>query len=473
MLFLLAALAGGWWYTRQPKTYRLVRQFPLILCPVYGHPPMDGADIRQGILYTGAGLLIRTDPTHLVLYDWDGLKRWTISTEKSEKDEWQQNPPTMSYIARGWVTDPRTDIAVSPNGVYVVAALFTPKWLTLTTLKNGRQIGTIQIPINAPSSSWGWEPPLVMTVMDSGQTLLAIQNEEKVQTILEMISFSTGKRIRTRRSPVRELISQNDIYIIDGVKINARGKCDLVKAISPDGLLLVTEGYKHKTPYFYYRITWQRQTISFPMMSPGTVAPYRMIGYGELPLQAQFPLLANGYIFSGDTVDDAKTTRAKLKYPGTVFAPPGARHLLEYGPNGQFEVLDLTSLKTWGVTAVGAYGGGVLTLDGKHILQIPGHRNSYRFAPPVERLCQRYPALRERLIDTAPRALILYEAPGKFVARLPLQPARYSRGLGLTGSFYQNYSLDGLYPSPDGRTLIAVAKRPGDKKYQCLAFRYR
>lgn len=129
-------------------------------------------------------------------------------------------------------------------------------------------------------------------------------------------------------------------------------------------------------------------------------------------------------------------------------------------------------MKCWGVTTMGAYGYGVLTLDGQHILSIPGDRLLYHFSPMVKRILTMRPEWNNKALDTAPRSINLYTAPGKLVARLPLKPASFSNGLPFTGNFWGEYNLDGIYPSPNGRTLVAIGKPRNGGDYRCLVFRY-
>jgi hypothetical protein len=145
---------------------------------------------------------------------------------------------------------------------------------------------------------------------------------------------------------------------------------------------------------------------------------------------------------------------------------------MEYGPDGQLRVTDVTTLQSWEARSVWAYGGGVPTTDGRHILQIPGNYRTCRIPKGVGRLLEAFPPLKDEYLYAARRELVLFEKPGRLQAHLRLRSAAYSRAMGITGHFWRDYEFYGIYPSPDGRALAIFARRPGAKALMLLVFRW-
>lgn len=467
IILVLAGLAAWWWLARQPKTYRLLRQFPLSLLAVPGHVgEIDGIAIREHIIYTQAGLVMRTAATSVTLFDWEGRKQWCIDVGCSNKSAWAKVVSSTHPIVGGditWAQDTRADMCVSPNGRYLASVTTHGRALALTTWCDGKPIGTLHLPLTQAAFTAD-EKPFCMAVLDSGRVMLAVRDTARVISSMK-VKMRIGYGSFRLRDRILYQYESNLLYI-DGAQVIAHCSMNEAYGISPDGSVVAY--FTGSRACKFARITITGANIKLDD-SFGSNADVDVIGYGFPP--SNISLLSNRLTYTGNEIYDGKTPKVQLTYPGRFFVPPDARHLLQYGPAGQLEVLDLSTLKSWGVTPMGAYGGGVLTMDGRHVLVIPGHRSNYRFSPIIERIIALKWADRAQLIDTATRALVLCEAPGTVVAYLPLRNAGYSKGQQYTGNSWGDYSLHGIYPSPDGRTLILIGK-PQRSGFQCLVFRY-
>lgn len=445
-LLAVVLVLAGIWYLRQPKAYRLIRQFPLTI----------HASIPASVQYTGAGLLVRTTPDRFTLYDWEGRRRWTIVADQPDLTGWSKLRPRNYDIMLHGASRPlatvlrvgSVSVVASPNGRYQTTAVVKRQSLLVRCWRDGRASGTpISLPIT-PAVVLDYagrsQPDLSIRTMDSGQAFIAVSGR---------------------------------LFLIRDGRILAQGKGGKypLPRISADGQLL-------STPTAWagpicYTIAVHGSKIALTKLSP-VIYPYSVFGFDQIPTCQTSGLLAGGAILNsnGDVLAKGRVIQqVNTKNFLPVFSTPNGRYLLEYQQPGALTVHTVGSRRTWQVTPLGAYGGGVVTMDGRHLLQIPGHYQSYRFPPGMAQLLNRFPTWKERVLLSAPRALYLYEYPGRLRAQLRLRTASYSYRGGLTGQFWQDYSLEGTYPSPDGRTLVLLGRKRNSSNtsaIQALVFRW-
>jgi len=195
VLLLLVGSLGLWWHHSQPKTFRLVKKFPLELCPTsqYGLHSDDGTAICRGIFYTNYGVYVRENAKKLVLYDWVGNKAWTIEVEESDYSAFARkvsSPRTKEGIPATstgfitvfpwWAYNRLTCVAVSPSGRYVVTGVIKPGNVVVTTWSDGKRIGCCSLPLYVDNYE---RFPIIINVMDTGNTLVAVLRKKEVTSI--------------------------------------------------------------------------------------------------------------------------------------------------------------------------------------------------------------------------------------------------------------------------------------------------
>ncbi|MHB9024950.1 MAG: hypothetical protein ACYC7E_12385 [Armatimonadota bacterium] len=420
---LLLALAAAYWWWSQPHPYRLIYSAPF---PIYG------GDVGRAIRSCEAGLFVRIGETEYALYDWQGRERWRIHTAAPEfRGVPDPIPGHLSVVAE-----------ISPDGHDIATLVTQGKFVLAQLWHDGKHIADHRLPT----------PPEDLVSLPKFLRMCAVLNGGRVFTAFHLYG------------------SNNTTYVYEGKTRVATGKLPADSLLTPDGQAVVAFDWKAS------RYRWENLTIRNGRLltTPGwtvSLAPFSVFDFSDSGII--IPALPNGAFLTADgTIHTKSGTVKRSHYDHRGFIPPGGAALLQYARDGRWLRVYMNDTgKTWEIRPIGACGGGVLTQDGRHVLNIPGFYKTYNLPGRLREITDRLPMAADLVPYLVGRNLDLFAYPGRLVARLPLQRANPGRSL-LTGHTWRGQVLHGLWPSPDGRYLFTLTPAENGKGFKSLVFKW-
>jgi len=449
---LLLLVIGICWIRRTPE-YKLQAEIPVTL---YDIP-------YRSFVPSMEGFIIRETETRFVMRDWQGKEKWQVTT--AQPKSWRHKIPRLDD--REVMT--RMAFAESPNGRYFVSATYQESAVRLQIWKDGIPVSKHDISTFAlypPNQIMtGFIFPLVnesrLTALNSGQIYLQINLN------------ASGK-------------NTSRIFVIEDQKVVAKGDAPTGIQLAPDGkYAIVTEGQIISNPSLFYSVSISNGKVCFKrLMIINECAFHVPVGNGYTQDFDRYPLYADG-IYEASTKRYGPPGLSPKEAPHfltpALIEVPGGRLLLEVPESlshtNLVRIISTNGRRDWAVQNCPLpYSGElniVISQTGDYVL-IP------RVLSPVQYAQTFVPYWNKvfRYVWRRSLSYELYQYPGQRKARMRLTGWRggwgqqYERPREKGFAVWKQYDLLTLYPSPDGRTLAAIATNDSGKTHQCLIFKW-
>ena len=395
-LLLLGLFGYGvcWWQV--PKRMRVVTHVTF----EYPEYPSTVTVCAQGYLFKD------------VFYDWRGKERWRLG--QAPAASFPTEPPSDRYTRatasetaeakRQLLESIGHAVRPSPSGEYLARAIVDGHHTRLQLFRHGKLITDRRLPLDlAPYYTLEWMPWIGLQVHDDG-------------------TVWAGLRGSAQNSPV---------YVVKEDRIVATGTLPRgTHGLSPDARFYVPYNDDNR----YYPITLQDKRV---VLSPGIAHPY-----------GPHILLYDGAFINGDNM----LYREAGKASGERIIPLGnsLRYLVYetptvigiYNPTTGIRIYNPTTGEFWLCAVDGGVLAGYATDDGRHaVLLVTGGRPGR-----ISRLVEQYlPGVYQQYLAKRgeKHTYIIYERPGKILARYPLRKG-------------PSDCSPTAYLSPDGRAMLLL-----------------
>jgi hypothetical protein len=338
-----------------------------------------------------------------VFYDWRGKERWRLG--QAPAASFPAEPPIDRYkratasetakAKRQLLESIGHAVCTSPSGEYLARAIVDGHQTRLQLFQHGKLITDRRLPLDlAPYYTLEWMPWIGLQVHDDS-------------------TVWAGLRGSTRNSPV--YVVKEDRIVATGTLPRGTG------GLSPDARFYVPYNDDNR----YYPITLQGSRV---VLSPG-------IAHSHCPSL----LLYDGAFINGDGM----LYRGAGKATGERIIPLGnsLRYLVYETPAG-IRIYNPMTGDFWLCAVDGEVQSGYATDDGRHaVLLVIGGRPGR-----ISRLVEQYlPGFYQQYLARRSEeyTYIVYERPGKILARYPLRKGPLD-------------CSPRAYLSPDGRALLLL-----------------
>ena len=424
------------WHCSQPREYYLAKRIPLDASALAGYSPLD-------FIPASAGFLLREGYRLFVMRDWDGNERWRVTTEEPSFAGWPTLDRDKAYRDIMFDLAANTVFALSPNGRYFAAIIPQGHTAHLHIWDYGLHIGrhTLQIP----------EAFLLRKSRGTAGYHTYIQRIYQLHVLDDGTVYCW---------PISDTPEQ--AIVVAGQRLLATGMIPANSDISPDAGTLVTY-LQHS--FNYYRVTLaQGQLRLHVKYSSGVHVDWSWEeGRGMHPaiLENGFVMADGGFLFGSSGRGPRLWTHKETIWDYHVHA--GSPYFTASGPyddkKTRARIICPKTGDAWSLPAGNV--ARAVTQDGSFALveSRRSHHNLmadtlHEFTP--DKLFQPHePTDFDELADGHYTTLTLFQRPGRQLARLDLHFAA-----NVSVNPWGDYDdMDWLYPSPDGRALIALGVR--------------